>query len=430
MTPPPVLVLQLMNLAVGFDFYLSVSLGNQVWSAQGWSAAGVGMAVTAMCLGYALLATTGGVLADRWGRARTGALGLALIVVAQAVAAVVPEPWVAVGAGVATWLGGALFFPANAGLFSDARGAGGAGLPLHAKIGSYNLGWSSGNLLAFGFAAVIADLSPRIGYAVAAIATAIALLTLLRWIRLPASPPAPQGDRAPHPALPALLLMCRTAVVLACLMGMAFLSLLELALDQSGAARPHLLACLAWAAYAGGYVSCFVLLARWGGWIFRPWRLLGVQLLMLVGAIAFLCLAIIGGAGVASLVVPCGLVMGVGYGAAYVGSIYYSMRAPDGAARAVSVHETCIGVGNSITPLLGALVIELLAHARFAAPWPGGPVATVIDAPLATPLTALAAYCCACAIACLALQALVIPRLRQRLLVPVSGPAAAAEPRR
>src|SRR4051812_44321462 len=72
MRPPGIPVLLLLNAAVGFDLYLTISVANQVWSAAGWGPGDVGAIMAIACLAYAGPVSLGGQLADRWGRARAG----------------------------------------------------------------------------------------------------------------------------------------------------------------------------------------------------------------------------------------------------------------------------------------------------------------------------------------------------------------------
>jgi hypothetical protein len=47
--------------------------------------------------------------------------------------------------------------------------------------------------------------------------------------------------------------------------------------------------------------------------------------------------------------------LGLGYGGAYTASLYYSLRLPEGASRAAGLHESCLGVGNTLAPGLAGL---------------------------------------------------------------------------
>jgi hypothetical protein len=411
--PPTLPLLQLLNAAVGFLAYLAISVANQVWSSAGWGASDVGLLMSVACAAYAGPVVLGGRLADHWGRARTALLGLVVILLAIVPSVVSPGPWVAAWTVVTLCLGSSMYYPGCAALFSEAESGNAAPVPLHVKVSRYSLGWSTGNLVAFAVAFAIAGAPPRLGFALAAAVTLAAALLMARWIALPPRPPRAEGDRSPHPALAVLIPMCRLSVLIACLVGMAFIGLLERALLACDPSRAHAVACLSWAGYAGGFVAAFVVVGRWGGWVFAPWRPWLMQLGLLLGAAGVFAIGRLGLP--TTLLAPCGFAMGVGFGAAYIGSLYYSLRLPEGAARAAGIHERFIGIGNSLSPLLGAVAIELLANGRLAAPWPGGVSRAVIAHPPLTALAALGLYCGLAAAVLLALQAALIPMVEARV---------------
>nr|MBA3708665.1 MFS transporter [Planctomycetota bacterium] len=117
MTPPPIILLQFLNLLVGFACYLNVTLANQVWNGANWNGSQIGCALTLASLCYAVPVSLGGWLADRWGRARTSFLGAAIGAGACLLAWTARSPEIVVVATMMTMLGAALFFPGCAGLF-------------------------------------------------------------------------------------------------------------------------------------------------------------------------------------------------------------------------------------------------------------------------------------------------------------------------
>jgi len=61
-------------------------------------------------------------------------------------------------------------------------------------------------------------------------------------------------------------------------------------------------------------------------------------------------------------------ITGLGYGAFYNASIYYSLRLPHGASRAAGLHETFLGVGITAGPVLcGVLMLPLRQVSHLAA---------------------------------------------------------------
>jgi MFS family permease len=184
-------------------------------------------------------------------------------------------------------------------------------------------------------------------------------LSLWRYRNLPPAPPAPSGDRSPHPALARLTVMYRVNLFVGCIIGMALMTQLTKAFVASGVDKDAAgsLVSAALTGYSACYTLMFLLLGQWTGWILKPIVLWLCQAGFLLGAGGLLALS---GWGHYPLVLAflCGALFGSGYGAAYVGSIYYSLRLPDGAGRAAGWHETFIGMGNTMGPLLAGVFLS------------------------------------------------------------------------
>jgi MFS family permease len=357
---PSLRSLQAYNLLTGLGIMLSAMTATAQWNLAGWSERGIGMAMTGVNIAYAVLVLGGGRLSDGWGRGRTAVAGAAISMLGCAVAAAAPGPWTALAAAVLAFAGSALFFPANVGLFSDAVGdRGQANLPLHQKVSRYNLGWACGNLGGFIGYSLLAHRPPAMGFALAFGLFSFVAASMVRWIRLPPRPPAAAGDRAPHPALARLTLMGRVALMVACMVTMAQISMLQVVLRGLGLAaeQAQRWAGITLVSYASCYVLMFAVLGFWSGWVLKPWRLWWLQAPFLLGAGGFLLLGIGGGAQPWSLAL-CGACLGLAFGPCYTASIFYSMRLPHGAGRAVALHETFLGVGNTAGPLLGGLFLD------------------------------------------------------------------------
>ncbi|MBA2482565.1 MAG: MFS transporter [Planctomycetes bacterium] len=343
---------------------------------------------------YVASTITGGWLADRWGRARSAATGNALSLVGCALALSTTDPDTAM---LATWLvvgGAAMFFPGCAGLFSDAEAAAGAKpMALHVKLSGYNLGWSSGAFVGFGVALLIAARPLQVGYIVMTAAFLLAGSQMLRFWSLPPLPPAPVGDRSAHPAIPWLVVMYRLNVALGAGIGMSLIGMLDQVLREhvSGEAAVTV-SRIVLSSYAASYLVMFVVLGRWSGWILRPWRMLVLQSGLIVGPLLLLWLATSQRHEPALLAIV-GSLTGLGFGVAFTASLYYSLRSPDRASRAASLHEASVGCGNIVGPLIGSVAIWLCtAHLG------------------ADRLTGLAAGCCLMAALALVVQLLLIPR--------------------
>ncbi|MEK7413457.1 MAG: MFS transporter, partial [Planctomycetota bacterium] len=360
MEPPGIRTLQLLNALVGAGLYLSFPLAIETWSRMGWSLSQIGWAMAGSNLCYAAIVGLGGRLSDGWGRARTALLGAGICMLAALIAL---GSGSAFGALIGTMLGcagSAIFFPGNVGLFSDARDVSGErAQPLHLKVSHYNLGWSGGNVVGFGLAWCFVLLPAQVGWATIVLFMSVILFTLWRWRSLPARPPLADGDRAPHPALPQLTWIGRGSLLIYCMMGMAFISLLEPALKQQGqsglaAHHGYTVACFG---YAVGYFVMFIVLGRWGGWVLQPWRLLAAQIPIMVAALGVVSLAH-SEAPSELILFMLALLLGVGFAAVYTGSIYYSLRLPHGAAQAAARHETALGIGSTIGPALCGLFMS------------------------------------------------------------------------
>lgn len=360
MAPPPTILLQLFNALTAVGSMLALTVGITIWTAGRWDPLQIGIATTAANLCYGGLVAQGGLLAERWGRARAGILGSAIGAFGCLLALLIDHPAATVIAAMLGFAGPALFFPGSAGLFSDASGvAGKAPPPLHAKVSNYNLGWATGNCAAFMICGLVAD-QRTLAYGVSMTAFLLVLLGLWRWRNLPPSPPQADGDRAPHPALPRLTLMYRVNLFIACVLGFVVVSQLVKALVSSGMGNDEAtrIYSIVLSCYAGSYIAMFLIVRTWTGWILKPWRLWLCQLGYPLGAGGLMFAWLVGPS--LLLLAGCGVLFGLAYGAAYTGSIYYSLRLPHGASRAAGLHETFIGLGQTVGPLLAGGFLSLL----------------------------------------------------------------------
>jgi MFS family permease len=362
-TPPPLFLLQLCNALISVGSILALMLAtvrlSTVWD---WSAWEIGVVTTVANLCYGGLVFIGGRLADQWGRARSGILGASIGLAGALVALVQDGPVGALAAAMCGMAGAAMFFPGSAGLFSDAASmAGGEPPPLHRKVRRYNLGWAAGNLASFIGVGVLIDQPRELAYGLAALSFIVVGVSLWRWRNLPPRPPAPSGDRSPHAALPRLTVMYRVNLFVGCIIGMALMTQLSKSLVGSGVANDTVahLTSATLAGYSSCYILMFLLLGQWTGWILKPHVLWLCQSGFLIGAAGLLVLGSLEWFP-ASVLVLCGGLIGTGYGAAYVGSIYYSLRLPHGAGRAAGWHETFIGLGNTSGPLLAGVFLSYL----------------------------------------------------------------------
>jgi len=358
---PSLRSLQFYNFLVGMGCMLCAMTATAQWNLSGWSERHIGLSMTLVTVAYALLVLIGGRLSDSWGRGRTALTGAAICASGCAVAMVAPGPWTALLAAALAFAGAALFFPGNVGLFSDAvSNNNDADLPLHVKISRYNLGWAGGNLGAFIGFSLLAHQPPRLGFTVACVLFVFVAASLLRWVRIAPQPPKAAGDRSPHPALARLTLSSRLALMLACTVTMAQISLLQVALRglNMPSEQAQQWAGITLVTYSTCYVIMFMVLGMWSGWVLKPWRMWMLQVPLVIGAAGLLTLGLMPSSVQPWTLALCGGCFGLAFGPCYTSSIYYSMRLPDGAGRAVALHETFLGIGNTAGPLLGGFFLD------------------------------------------------------------------------
>ncbi|MBA3700909.1 MAG: MFS transporter [Planctomycetes bacterium] len=366
MTPPPLFLLQLCNALISLGSILALMLATVRLTAWEWPAWQIGLVTTLANLCYGGLVFIGGRLADHWGRARSGILGAGIGLGGAVMAIIDASPFGALAAAMCGMAGAAMFFPGSAGLFSDAASAAGGPPPaLHRKIRRYNLGWAAGNLASFIGVGLLVGQPHELAYGIAALSFIAVAAALWDWRHLTPRPTAPSGDRSPHPALPHLTIMYRVNLFVACILGMALMTQLPKAFDASGSVGQTMqaarLASAALSGYATCYILMFLLLGQWTGWVLKPQVLWACQAGFLLGSAGLLLLASWGEFPLLA-VAACGGLIGSGYGAAYVGSIYYSLRLPEGVGRAAGWHETFIGMGNTMGPLLAGLFMSFVCR--------------------------------------------------------------------
>jgi MFS family permease len=154
--------------------------------------------------------------------------------------------------------------------------------------------------------------------------------------------------------------MYRANLFVGCVLGMALMTQLPKSFDaRVSIAEATTLASAGLSGYAAGYIAMFLLLGQWTGWVLKPRVLWLCQAGFLLGGGGLLLLSGLGTYPLV-LVALCGGLIGSAYGAAYVGSIYYSLRLPDGVGRAAGWHETFIGLGNTMGPLLAGAFLSFV----------------------------------------------------------------------
>jgi MFS family permease len=232
------------------------------------------------------------------------------------------------------------------------------------NLGAFNISWSGGKMLGFLCGGVImasAGFAPAL--LLAAGATALAALFVPARIHragegAPAGAPAPEADSfAPGP-------QARRAWKRIGWSANFVLFGIGATLNYQ---YPKLLFALGFngrdfGLYLGAVylfqTLAFVLLMRWGSWRFRLWPLLLSQTLTL-GAVAGL-----GWLTSRPLILATAPLVGLGLGMSYTSSIYYSLFREGGAGRNTGIHESLLGTGTFLLPLLGGALAQATGGLR------------------------------------------------------------------
>lgn len=360
MRPPPLFLLQCCSFFVCSGNMLSIMMATTMCTAHQWEPWQIGLGVTLANGSYASMVAFGGWLAERIGRARAGMIGGVVGAFGCSLPLLFAHPIAGVFAGMLGFAGAALYFPGCAGLSADSQGAADRpALSLHRKVSIYNMGWSLGALSGFAGLGLLKGLPTSVGFVICVAEFLIVAMVMARWRNYPASPVRPSGDRADHPALPRMTLLGRMNLLISATIGMGTIAVAERTLSYTHPAEARTFASLILTSYACGYVGMFVLLGRWSGWVMKPWRLGLITTGSLVSGVLLACVGPMGFVSGGSLALA-GVAMGVAFGASYNSSIYYSLRLPTGASRAAGLHETFIGAGNTLGPIVAGAFIDML----------------------------------------------------------------------
>lgn len=354
---PAALVLRAQVLAgvTCAAFYAAMTTSVSIWKAAGWEGWRIGAAVAFANLSYAVFVALGGRAADRWGSRKAGTAGAIAGLIASVAATLHPSPAVALAGSIAVGGAGALCFPSLARWIAGANDR----LQLHEKVSRYNLGWAGGELAGFLSFAALAGAPRRTGFGLATIMYVV-LVAGFAWTRRSPGKLRSGTDGGakplPGPLASRFALTGRLGLLLACALSNGMMAQAEKSIGEVlGDVEARRLAGVLLASFATAMIGAFIVASRWTGWILRPKLMLLCQGGLVLGAAGLIIVA--GDPGTASLV-GCGALVGTGFGAAYTSSLYYSLRLPHGTGRAAGIHETFIGVGNTIGPIACGMILD------------------------------------------------------------------------
>lgn len=311
---------------------------------------------------YVLTTLVAGQLSDRYSRIRLARFGAALFFVGCLIA---------MQAGSLFWLAALLpiiaigigFFwaPVQAALADEADLE-----ALERNVGFFNICWSVGKALGFLIGgALYAFFGDRPSFLVAAGLMAFVALVL------PAARPAPQRV-APSSATPPSGLDRKVAFSAVRLRSFLYMAWIANAIgfgvgSTLNAQYPEFLLDLGLRSDAFGLILSvifgvqtlvFVILRRMGGWKFRraPVLIVQVALALAIGLLPWLRSL--------PLILLATIPIGVALGFAYHASITYSLMDHSSRGRRAGIHESLVGTGSFILPLLGGLAASQTGDLR------------------------------------------------------------------
>ena len=312
------------------------------------SSAVIGLVPLMYAAPYGLVALLAGRVSDRFPRRGPIRVGLALAVLATAsLAAVDPVPMV-LSLVVAVGVGLGFFWPSVQAGFSEVA----AGRDLHGLTRLFNVSWSTGKGLGLLFGGLLLGVigSERVPLVAAAsfAASAIALPPMARpgdhseAIAEEGGAPPPRTQRA-----------FRRAAWIA--NGISF--------GVAATVNHHLPKVLLGVDIGGrdfgiffgsvflAQTLLFVTVGNLRAWHYRALPLVGMQVVLAIGAVA---VTGVESFGALMLFAP---LLGAGLGFAYQSSLYYSLHAPVARGAQAGVHEAALGLASATIPVAGGFAV-------------------------------------------------------------------------
>jgi MFS family permease len=326
--------------------------------ALGGGSSALGLAPAIGSLVYIVFTQVSGRGSDRWGRSRLCFAGSAILalfsVVAYRVDSLAALMWLMPLMGI----GKALYWPVTQSTVGDLSRPG----ELARNIGRFNVGWSLGKTAGFlgaGLLLAAYDFRATFLTGTAAVVTAFLLLPKghLPRVRPDAGAAGSTGPPVlPPPASAAVRRRFRR-------MGWVANTAAYAAAGILAAHLPRLFTEWGWSEQRfGSFLALlfltqtvtFTLLAGRVRFAYSAWRLLAPQ----VAATA--ALAVLPWLPAFGAVLALAPVLGVSSGVSYSASIYYSLDTVEGKGRNAGTHESLVGVGGFLPPLVGGILADRL----------------------------------------------------------------------
>ncbi len=392
--PDKLIGLYLPALLLELALFMNIFALQQLALAKGAGVDDLGLMLSLFVLAYTLSAFGFGRLADRaWLRAPL-VVAASVLMAAGFASGLLLDSVAEYTASLAV-LGvfSAMYWPALQAEIGEAATAGaavGAEERLSRDIGGYNVAWSIGKGNGIFLLVPIYERSTEAPLWIAAACAALAgVCSLAGLLRRESARPAP-GSQAqgagprphPGPTKRAFLALGLTANFAVWGVNSLLVALFPALGKELGLSETLQSACLGTVVI--GQVAAFYVLGSWRGWLYRAWPLLAIE-----GALALACAAF--ASLDRALFVPAAFVFGVALAQAYAASLYYSLDYDERHGSRTGTHETVLGGGAFVLPLLGGEVGARLGDVR--APY---------------------AFAAAVALAALAAQALLLVRARTR----------------
>lgn len=338
--------------------------------ALGGGAVALGAVPSISSVTYIVTTLAAGRWSDRHGRRRLACWGNACFILFALISSRIGSLPLQALAMPLLGFGTALYWPVVQAAIGDLAGGG----RLTRAIGLFNVSWSAGKMLGYLLGGVLlATLGLRGAFAAGALLVAIASVCLPRGGGEPggaepagrprpqASPPPPaEPGAAPSPERPA----APDAPLRRAFRHMAWIANFA-AYGAGGVLNHHLpkwFAVRGWDEWRFGALLALVFLGQTAAFLLLAGRVrfaYSVRRLLLPQAAAAVAMGLLPLAGAYGLLAAAAPLLGAAFGVCYAASIFYSLDTGEGRGRNAGIHESLVGAGVFMVPLLGGIGARL-----------------------------------------------------------------------